>query len=61
MDIVNPQVETYMRALLARYDEPMLLEMEAEAEASGFPIIGRVVGVTVEVLARSVGARRVFE
>ena len=61
MDIVNPQVETYMRALLARYDEPVLLEMEAEAEANGFPIIGRVVGVTVEMLARSVGARRVFE
>ncbi|HEX9717717.1 MAG TPA: O-methyltransferase [Actinomycetota bacterium] len=61
MDIVNPQVEGYMRGLLARHDEPVLLEMEAEAEANGFPIIGRVVGVTVEVLARSVGARRVFE
>jgi len=58
---VNPQVEGYMRGLLARHDEPVLLEMEAEAEANGFPIIGRVVGVTVEVLARSVGARRVFE
>lgn len=61
MDIVNPQVEGYMRGLLARHDEPVLLEMEAEAEANGFPIIGRIVGVTVEALARSVGARRVFE
>lgn len=61
MDIVNPQVEGYMRGLLTRHDEPVLLEMEAEAEANGFPIIGRVVGVTVEVLARSVGARRAFE
>jgi len=61
MDIVNPQVEEYMRGLLARHDEPVLLEMEAEAEANGFPIIGRIVGVTVEVLARSVGAKRVFE
>ncbi|MGH2660058.1 MAG: O-methyltransferase [Actinomycetota bacterium] len=61
MDIVNPQVEEYMRGLVSRHDESVLLEMEAEAEANGFPIIGRIVGVTVEVLVRSVGARRVFE
>jgi predicted O-methyltransferase YrrM len=61
MDIVNPQVEAYMRTLQARHDEAVLLEMEAEASANGFPIIGRLVGATVEVLARSVGARRVFE
>ena len=50
-----------MRSLLTRYDEPVLLEMEAEGKARGFPIIGRLVGVTVELLARSVGAKRVFE
>ena len=61
MDIVNPAVESYMRTLQVRHDEPVLLEMEAEAKANGFPIIDRLVGVTVEVLARSVGARRVFE
>jgi predicted O-methyltransferase YrrM len=61
MDIVNPQVETYMRGLLERSDDPALLEMEADAEASGFPIVGRLVGVTLEVLARSIGARRIFE
>jgi predicted O-methyltransferase YrrM len=61
MDIVNPQVEGYMRSLLDRYDDPVLLEMEAEADRRGFPAVGRVVGVTLEVLARSVGARRVFE
>lgn len=61
MDIVDPRVEEYMRGLLARYDEPVLLEMETEGERSGFPIIGRLVGVTVELLARSIGARRVFE
>lgn len=61
MDIVNPQVEEYMRELQARHGEPVLLEMEAEAEANGFPIIGRLVGVTVEVLARAIGAKRVFE
>src|SRR5918911_3402710 len=61
MDIVNPQVEDYMRSLLDRYDDPVLLEMEAETERRGFPAVGRVVGVTLEVLARSIGARRVFE
>ena len=50
-----------MRSLLSRYDEPVLLEMEAEGKERGFPIIGRLVGVTVELLARSVGAKRVFE
>lgn len=61
MDIVNPKVEDYMRSLLGRYDEPVVLEMEAEGRERGFPIIGRLVGVTVELLARSIGARRVFE
>jgi predicted O-methyltransferase YrrM len=61
MDIVNPQVEGYMRSLLDRYDDPVLLEMEAEAERRGFPIIGRLCGVLVELAARSIGARRVFE
>jgi predicted O-methyltransferase YrrM len=61
VDIVDRRVEDYMRSLLTRYDEPVLLEMEAEGKERGFPIIGRLVGVTVELLARSVGAKRVFE
>jgi predicted O-methyltransferase YrrM len=61
MDIVDPAVEGYMRRLLARWDEPVLLEMEAEGESRGFPIVGRQVGVTLELLARSIGARRVVE
>jgi predicted O-methyltransferase YrrM len=61
MDPVMPEVETYMRSLLDGYDEPVLLEMEREGAERGFPIIERLVGVTVELLARSSGARRVFE
>jgi predicted O-methyltransferase YrrM len=61
VDIVDPRVEDYMRSLLVRYDEPVLLEMEAEGKERQFPIIGRLVGVMVELLARSVGASRVFE
>jgi caffeoyl-CoA O-methyltransferase len=61
MDIVDPRIEEYMASRLARFDEPVLLEMEAEAKQRGFPIVGRNVGVTLEVLARAVGARRVVE
>ncbi|MGH2539646.1 MAG: O-methyltransferase [Actinomycetota bacterium] len=61
MDIVDPRFDGYMASRLARYDEPVLLEMEAEAERRGFPAVGRNVGVTLEVLARAVSARRVFE
>jgi predicted O-methyltransferase YrrM len=61
MDITNKAVEDYIRGLLARHDEPVLLEMEAEAKEKGFPIVGRMVGVVLELLARSIGARKVFE
>jgi caffeoyl-CoA O-methyltransferase len=61
MDITNPAVEDYVRGLLARHDEPVLLEMEAEAKERNFPIVGRMVGVVLEILATSIGAKRVFE
>jgi caffeoyl-CoA O-methyltransferase len=61
MDIVEPRIEAYMLQRLGRYDDPVLLEMEAEAGARSFPIVGRNVGVTLEVLARATGARRVIE
>lgn len=61
MDIVDPRIEGYMAARLARFDEPVLLEMEAEARERRFPIVGRNVGVSLEVLARSAGAHRVVE
>jgi caffeoyl-CoA O-methyltransferase len=61
MDIVDPRFDGYMASRLARFDEPILLEMEAEGERRHFPIVGRNVGVTLEVLARSIGARRVME
>jgi predicted O-methyltransferase YrrM len=61
MDIANPKVEEYVQHLLARHDEPVVLEMEAEAKERHFPIVGRMVGVVLEILARSIGARRIFE
>lgn len=59
--IVDERIETYMRSFLDRYDEPVLAEMEAEAEANGFPIVGRQVGITLEVITRAAGAERIFE
>ena len=61
MDIVAPPVDRYMKELAAGDDEPVLLEMEALAEQKQFPIIGRLCGRTLEVLARAIGARRIFE
>jgi caffeoyl-CoA O-methyltransferase len=61
VDIVDPRFDAYMRSRLGRYDEPVVLEMEAEAERRRFPAVGRNVGVTLELLARAIGARRVFE
>ncbi len=60
MDIVDPRIEDYLRELLGG-DHPEAEAMEAEAEERDFPIVGRAVGVTLEVLARAVGARRVLE
>lgn len=59
--IIDPNIDAYQRSLLDRYDEPALLAMEAEGAARGFPIVGRAVGVTLELFARSIGAWRVME
>jgi predicted O-methyltransferase YrrM len=61
MDILNPSVERYLRTLSSPDDEPVLLEMEALAEKEGFPIIGRLCGRVLEILARSIRAKRIFE
>jgi caffeoyl-CoA O-methyltransferase len=61
VNIVPENLERYMQELAARYDEPVLLDMEGLAEEKGFPIVGRLCGVTLELVARSIGARRIFE
>ena len=61
MDIVHPAIQRYLETLAASDDEPVLLEMEKLAEDEGFPIIGRLCGRYLEVLARSISARRIFE
>jgi caffeoyl-CoA O-methyltransferase len=61
VDIVAPALERYMRELAQHDDEPVLLEMESLARERDFPIIGRLCGQVLELLARLSGARRIFE
>lgn len=61
MDILHPAVTTYLESLAASDDEPVLLEMEQLARDKKFPIIGRLCGQYLELLARSIGAKRIFE
>jgi caffeoyl-CoA O-methyltransferase len=58
---VDERIEAYMRQLARRHDEPVLLEMERLGHERDFPIIDRLVGELVEVLALSIGATSVFE
>jgi caffeoyl-CoA O-methyltransferase len=60
-ELTAPAVEEYIQSLLSRYDEPVLLEMEREGRERNFPIVGRMVGVVLELLARSIGATTVYE
>lgn len=59
-EIVNPQVEDYLRKL---YDDgdPVRQEMEDLARQRHFPIVGPLVGRLLHVLTRAIDARRVFE
>lgn len=61
MNFLEQTVADYLRRMVDRYDDPVLIEMEKLAEEKGFPIVGRTVGAALEVLARSVGAKRVIE
>jgi len=58
--IVDPGIEDHLRRL---YDDgdPVRLEMEALGAMRKFPIVGPLVGRHLAVLARAIGARRVFE
>lgn len=61
MNFVDEAVNGYLRKQVDRFDDPVLIEMEALAEEKGFPIVGRLVGASLELLATSIRAKRVFE
>jgi caffeoyl-CoA O-methyltransferase len=58
--IVNPEIEGYLRELYEDGD-PIRREMEELAARKRFPIVGPLVGRDLSLLARAIGARRVFE
>ena len=60
MNILPPEISAYLDALVPPRPAEMQA-MERRAEASGFPIIGPAAGHLCYLLARMIGARRVFE
>ena len=61
MDILHPAVNRYLENLARHDDEPVVVEMEEYAKANNFPIIHRLCGRYLEMIARSIGAKRIFE
>jgi predicted O-methyltransferase YrrM len=60
MDLVAPAVTRYLVQLVGERD-PVLLEMEARAAETGFPVIGPAAGHFCYLVARMTSARRIFE
>jgi len=58
--ITAPEVNEYLSRVNPPSD-PLILEMERSGRERGFPIIGPEVGRLCELLARSIGARSVYE
>jgi len=58
---VHPAIENYMRGLVGKTDDPVLLAMEELAMQKNFPIVNRLVGIFLEMQATMVGAKRIFE
>lgn len=58
--LIAAELDRYVRDVLPARD-PVRAEMEREAEARDIPIVGPAVAALLEILAASIGARRVFE
>jgi predicted O-methyltransferase YrrM len=58
--IVTPEVEAYLAKIAVKSDG-VRAEMEAYGAERGFPLIGPLVGALLGLLARTSGAKRVFE
>src|SRR5262249_51985962 len=54
-------ITKYLEGLTSKYDESVLKEMEAYGHKRGFPIIDRLCGAMIHLLALAIGARKVFE
>lgn len=60
MELISPAVSDYLEQLVPPR-HPELERMEESARESGFPIIGPAVGQLCHLVARMIGARRIFE
>ncbi|MGB8648433.1 MAG: O-methyltransferase [Anaerolineae bacterium] len=60
MDIVDPRIDDYLTRTLA-VEHPILQEMGEYGISRNFPIVGPQVGRLLNLLARSISARRVLE
>lgn len=58
---VNPAIEEYMLSLSGLSDHTVLDQMEQLAKEHNFPIVGRLVGMFLETMAKTINARRIFE
>ena len=60
MSTIVDEPEAYFRRFV-REDDPLLQELEIEAEAEHIPIVGPVVGELLYVLSRAIHARSILE
>src|SRR5947209_1393364 len=60
MELFHPRVVEYLGEL-ARHGDPVLERMEAEARETRFPIVGPAAGQFCYLVARMLGAKRIFE
>jgi caffeoyl-CoA O-methyltransferase len=60
MDILSPQLNEYLENLVPPR-QPELKKMEDYAAKNNFPIIGPICGHLCYQMARTIGARRIFE
>jgi caffeoyl-CoA O-methyltransferase len=60
MFILEPKIDNYLESLLPER-ERWFLEMEQAAKQRNFPAVGPQVGMLLEILARSINAKRIME
>jgi len=60
MNIVDPRIETYMENHLPPRDS-LFIEMEKKAKDDNFPAVGPQVGFFLEIITRSIRARKIME
>ncbi len=60
LELLHPRIEQYLQQLPI-LDDPLLRRLEAKAEREAFPIVGPQVGQLLMMLAKAVGAVRIFE